>query len=106
MSRRQQTGDDRRGNARNRAARKVWMLSSPQFGGNGQEVRCTYCPMLLTYGTVQADRIIPGGSYRRANVTPACGPCNINRSNKIGWVAPLLASATTAIPRSRKLAVA
>jgi 5-methylcytosine-specific restriction endonuclease McrA len=106
MSRRQETKDDRRGNPRNRRARKMWMLSAPQFGGNGQVVRCTYCPTFLTYASVQADRIIPGGSYRRENVTPACGPCNINRSNKTGWVAPLLASATSAIPRSRQLAVA
>lgn len=94
MSRRQQTGDDRRGNAANRAARKLWMLSAPQFGGNGTTVPCVHgCGRLLTYKTVQADRIIPGGSYRRTNVQPSCGPDNVARSNKTSWVASSAASA-------------
>jgi hypothetical protein len=45
-------------------------------------------PTLLSYETVQADRIVPGGSYRHENITPACGRCNIHRANKRGWVAP------------------
>jgi hypothetical protein len=98
MSRRQETKDDRRGNARNRRARKLWMLSPVSgFGGDGTKVECVHCGAMLSYETVQADRIIPGGSYRRDNVQPSCGIDNILRANKIGWVAPRLrASATSA----------
>jgi|SRR3954470_16237167 5-methylcytosine-specific restriction endonuclease McrA len=84
-SRRQETKDDRRGSTRNRRARKQWMLT---HYGNGHRCQCTYCPVTLTYDTVQADRIVPGtqgGTYRRENVTPACGPCNRARSDNAEW---------------------
>lgn len=41
--------------------------------------RCYRCGILLTVETVTVDRIIPGkngGTYRRNNIRPACGPCN------------------------------
>lgn len=41
--------------------------------------RCYRCGTLLTVDTVTVDRIIPGckgGTYRRNNIRPACGPCN------------------------------
>lgn len=41
--------------------------------------RCYRCGVLLTVDTVTVDRIIPGakgGTYRRSNIRPACGPCN------------------------------
>lgn len=41
--------------------------------------RCFRCGTLLTDGTLTVDRIIPGcegGTYRRNNIRPACGPCN------------------------------
>ena len=41
--------------------------------------RCYRCGQLLTVDTVTVDRIIPGckgGTYRRTNIRPACGPCN------------------------------
>jgi len=41
--------------------------------------RCYRCGLLLTVETVTVDRIIPGchgGTYRRNNIRPACGPCN------------------------------
>lgn len=41
--------------------------------------RCYRCGMLLTVDTVTVDRIKPGcrgGTYRRDNIRPACGPCN------------------------------
>ena len=41
--------------------------------------RCYRCGELLTVDTVTVDRIIPGcqgGTYRRNNIRPACGPCN------------------------------
>lgn len=41
--------------------------------------RCYRCGTLLDLDTVTVDRIIPGcygGTYRRNNIRPACGPCN------------------------------
>ena len=41
--------------------------------------RCYRCGVLLTVDTVTVDRITPGckgGTYRRNNIRPACGPCN------------------------------
>lgn len=41
--------------------------------------RCYRCGILLTVETVTVDRIVPGckgGTYRRSNIRPACGPCN------------------------------
>jgi hypothetical protein len=55
------------------------------FGGNGERVRCVHCGGWLTFETVEADRIIPGGSYRRDNVQPSCRPCNLYRSDNEEW---------------------
>lgn len=87
MSRRQQTGDDRRGNAKDRKARKIFLLN--KFG-NGEFAPCVHCGEQLTFETLQADRIIPGGSYRRANVQPSCARDNRERGNKTTWVPPRL----------------
>lgn len=76
-------GGDRRGNPRNRRARKIYLLSPKAgFGGDGTKVGCVFCDAVLDYDTVQADRIEAGGSYRRDNVQPACAPCNKARGNK------------------------
>lgn len=53
--------------------------------GNGTSCSCVHCGELLLYNTVEADRIEPGGSYRRANVQPSCKPCNKARSNNPDW---------------------
>jgi hypothetical protein len=82
-------GGERRGNARDRRARKVWLLAT---FGDGQSCPCVHCRRPLTYSTVEADRIIPGGSYRRDNVQPACRRCNSQRSNRCDWQ-PALAPA-------------
>lgn len=91
-SRRQQTKDDKRGNSYDRAARKAWMLKT---FGDGFKCPCTHCGMYLSKETLEADRIIPGGSYRRSNIQPACGGCNKKRGNKLGWVSPLMAALTS-----------
>jgi hypothetical protein len=50
--------------------------------GDGSRCRCVHgCGTVLTYETVEADRIIPGGSYRHENIQPACRPCNLARSD-------------------------
>lgn len=76
-------GGDKRGSSQDRARRKIWMLSPEAgFGGNGESVPCALgCESVLTYTTVEADRKIPGGSYRRENIQPACRPCNLARSD-------------------------
>lgn len=74
-----------------RADEDVWVLldrdGQPMFyigvqvGTEGAQpaCRCYRCGLLLTTETVTVDRIKPGcqgGTYRRENIRPACGPCN------------------------------
>lgn len=47
--------------------------------------RCYRCGRLLIFCTLTVDRIIPGkkgGTYRRNNIRPACGPCNFGHNRK------------------------
>jgi hypothetical protein len=85
-------GGDRRGSNADRRRRKEWLLSPEAsaeingvltfFGGDGTSVPCWLgCGTVLTFATVEADRIVPGGSYRRGNIAPACRPCNLARSD-------------------------
>lgn len=83
-------GGEKRGNNKDRKARKLWMLAT---WGDGTTCLCVHCDKPLTYTTVEADRIIPGGSYRRDNVQPACRTCNLDRSNDTTWVAPVAQAA-------------
>jgi len=78
-------GGDKRGNAESRRRRKHWMLAT---WGDGTSCPCVHCGDTVTFETVEADRIIPGESYRRSNVQPSCKPCNQSRSNKLDWVPP------------------
>lgn len=92
------TNRDARGGTPARRRRREWLVetfradvdlpsftsSNPQMfavtGGMGVPAcRCYRCGCLLTADTVTVDRIIPGckgGTYRRNNIRPACGPCN------------------------------
>lgn len=76
-------GGEKRGNSKDRRARKLWMLAS---FGDGTVAPCVHCLNELSYETIEADRIIPGGSYRRDNVQPACRTCNLSRSNNLDWI--------------------
>lgn len=74
------SGGEKRGNNRDRKARKLWMLATfdPELGPDA--VRCRLvlserCLGELDYATVTADRIDQGGTYARHNVQPACKPC-------------------------------
>lgn len=54
-------------------------IEVPKDAGGVMACRCYRCGYLLTEDTVTIDRIIPGcqgGTYRRTNIRPACGPCN------------------------------
>lgn len=73
---------DTRGNSYDRRVRKTWLLSAAAgFGGNGEKVPCwePQCGTMVDYERLYVDRIIPGeqgGSYRRDNIKPHCGPCS------------------------------
>lgn len=75
-------GGEKRGNSMDRRARKLWILRT---WGNGIECPCVWCRKTVTYETMEVDRIIPGASYRRENVQPACRSCNAARSNNTEW---------------------
>ena len=73
-------GGEKRGNSYARRARKLWMLL---WYGDGHTCRCVHCHAPLTFRTVEADRIIPGASYRRENIQPSCSPCNKRRGTSM-----------------------
>jgi 5-methylcytosine-specific restriction endonuclease McrA len=97
-SARAEASRNERGSAEDRRRRKVWLIETyranadhrePRLGesktrgvpiGQGEPAcRCFRCGELLTLETVTVDRIKPGcqgGTYRRNNIRPACGPCN------------------------------
>lgn len=78
-------GGEKRGNSTDRRRRKMWMLA---HFGNSASCDCVHCGTALTFETVEADRIVAGGSYRRDNVQPSCRQCNLERSDKSDWIAP------------------
>lgn len=82
-------GGEKRGNSTDRRRRKLWMLMT---WGDGLKCPCVHCGAILDFGTVESDRIVPGGSYCRNNIQPACRLCNLTRSNKLDW-SPSLAAA-------------
>jgi hypothetical protein len=88
--------DDRRGSSADRRARKLWLCTTPKFGGNGDGVYCVHCGRWVPREEVEADRITPGGSYRHDNIQPSCGPDNRARSNKADWVSPMMMDLATA----------
>lgn len=77
---------DQRGNTTDRQRRREWLLKTYASNIEGQPTcRCYRCGVLLTEATMTIDRILPGkagGGYRRNNIRPACGPCNIWRGNQ------------------------
>lgn len=87
-------GGERRGNSKDRAARRAFLL---RYWGNGETCQCVWCGTLLrdvpateqAHGFahpehIQADKIIPhlnGPGYVRSNIVPACGECNGRRND-------------------------
>jgi hypothetical protein len=95
------TNRNARGGSDARRARRAWLVQTyranrdvimvdlaygplivdvdPGTEGAQPACRCYRCGLLLTEDTVTVDRIKPGcqgGTYRRDNIRPACGPCN------------------------------
>lgn len=105
-------GGDHRGSAATRRARKHWLLGAIEdrtlgwapFGGNGTTVQCALgCGTELTFATLEADRIIPGGSYRRENVQPACRPCNLAKSDDMVTAAEISERVQATFARTGRL---
>jgi 5-methylcytosine-specific restriction endonuclease McrA len=106
VARRGTTNGNARGGSRDRQRRRQWLVDTYRADrdalvvrlGNGSEIhldtvlgqgqpacRCYRCGRLLTVETVTVDRIVPGcqgGTYRRDNIRPACGPCNSSTGAK------------------------
>lgn len=72
-------GGEKRGNNKDRARRKHWMLWAHDKDLDFDKCRCAHCSKELNYKSVTADRIIAGGSYKRENIQPSCLPCNQKR---------------------------
>lgn len=93
------------GSAEDRRRRKLWLLETyradvdvfvtgPEptdmmvmpLGQGSMACRCYRCGKLLTFSWLTVDRIIPGchgGTYRRNNIRPACGPCNSETGSRL-----------------------
>ncbi len=57
--------------------------------GDGELVACflqrsPWCLWVLDVETVSPDRLVPGGSYRRGNIQPACLPCQCHQGGELG----------------------
>lgn len=69
---------DERGNTKQRAQRRAWILEVWASDVKGF-VRCYRCGIKLTESTMTIDRIVPGcqgGKYEKGNIRPCCSPCN------------------------------
>jgi 5-methylcytosine-specific restriction endonuclease McrA len=91
-------GGEKRGNNADRRRRKVWMLATFDLDLGPDKARCklglsSRCRGELTFDTITADRIDPGGTYRHENVQPACRACQheqgalITRERRHQWLA-------------------
>lgn len=73
------TNRNARGSSADRRRRREWLVE--MYGKGGRVLCWRGCGTWLTAQTVWVDRLIPGcrgGTYRRENIRPACGPCNMS----------------------------
>lgn len=73
------TNSNARGNTRDRARRRAYLVETFQSNAGPGTCRCYRCGLVLIGELVTIDRIIPGcrgGKYRRDNIRPACATCN------------------------------
>lgn len=87
---------DIRGNSRDRARRRAWVLEAfdPDLGPDRARCRLQLsggCLGVVDRLTLWVDRIIPGGTYCRENIQPGCGPCQIEQGGLLGVAARRLA---------------
>lgn len=71
-------GGDARGSTADRLRRKLWMLRA---FGDGVLAPCAHCGRWLPACGLEADRVEPGGPYRRGNIVPSCPDCNRSRGD-------------------------
>lgn len=84
-ARRGTSNQNARGNSRDRAARRAYLLRVYASDIRGR-CRCYRCGRLLTARTVTVDRIVPGckgGRYVRSDIRPACARCNSETGGKV-----------------------
>lgn len=93
-------GGEKRGNVRDRARRRAWLLEHFDEDLGPRKARChlnlsSVCAGTLTAATLTVDRIEPSGSYARDNIRPACSACqhtqgalitNERRRQWLGWM--------------------
>lgn len=77
-------GGEKRGNCRDRARRRAWLLATFDKDLGPTRARCWLdlvpgCLVFVDATTITVDRIEPGGSYRRENIQPACRPCQVHQ---------------------------
>lgn len=69
-----------RGSSYERRRRKLWLISPESgWGGDGHDVPCWECGVLVELEDLIADRIIGGevgGRYTRDNIAPHCPLCS------------------------------
>lgn len=75
-------GGERRGNNRDRARRRAWLLATFDTDLGPERARCWLdlspgCLQEVDAHSLTVDRIHPGGTYARTNVQPACRPCQV-----------------------------
>lgn len=70
-----------RGNSRDRAVRRKWLL---WYYGNGVSAPCWECGTRVYDSTIVVDRIVPGGSYRRSNIRVHCHTCSNKQGYRLG----------------------
>lgn len=73
-------GGEKRGNSRDRARRRVWLLANFDKDLGPDLARCWLdvspaCTETVNARTLTVDRIDPGGTYAHSNIQPACRPC-------------------------------
>ena len=83
-------GGEKRGNSRDRARRRAWLLRTfdPDLGP--ELARChlklsDVCARTVTATSLTVDRIEPGGSYAHDNIRPACRACQNTQGALITW---------------------
>lgn len=84
MSDRGTSNKNSRGSSYDVRRRKQWLLDT---FGDGTHVDCALgCGIVLDFGTVTVDRIVPGalgGRYVQGNIRPACQSCNSIEGNRL-----------------------
>lgn len=80
---------DKRGNSRDRARRRAWLLATFDEDLGPGRARChlrlsALCLRVVDETTLSVDRIEMGGSYARGRIQPACKPCQDRQGGLAG----------------------